>query len=65
MRQTTVVYERGTGGPIEELVVHGGFRIEDEGIELEAEIPERRVPIRTMTVWIPMHRIICIETREV
>ena len=65
MQQTTVTYERGTGGPLCSVVINGTWREVDGGIEFEHDIPERRVPARTMTTWVPLHRVVCTETREV
>lgn len=65
MKQTTVHYEEGTGGMIRALVVKGSWRAADGGVEFEYELDERRIPAREATIWIPMSRVVKIETRYV
>lgn len=65
MKRTTVVYEEGTGGMIRSVVTSGLPRQLDDGLEFEWEVPERRVPARLMTTWVPAARIIRIDTEDI
>ena len=66
MKQTIVSYEEGTGGMIRSVKILGQWRLVDGGIEFDHVDPkERRIPAPEVTTWVPMHRVINTETRDV
>lgn len=64
MNRTRVIYEPGTGAALETIEDVQSWVGVDDGYDFRHPIPERRVPARMRTTWIPRHRIVRVETDE-